>query len=574
MSHDILTTADSSKWEGAQKRAFSHWVNSMLKRRDIQIDDIMTAFMSGVNLVNLSEILTGKQVNQRWTKNPSLRVHKINNCFMGLAHLKESGVKHLTVGAEDFVNGDRVNMILGFCWQLLRHFQVVPQGGEGDEGLVSFEQGLLQWVKTMLKSYEDIDLTRGFKSESFQNGKVILGLINEYGEGLVDYKSYGGSQHHWQENCKSGLEIAEEKMGIPAIIDYQELASGQCSEKNLVLYLSLMYNAYKEKNLGMTQESILRRIKELEEKLRILTEENVQLKEALKHIDLSHATLTSQFGEATETNRKLVVSRDELSTKYSSLEETYDSEKLKWEEELARLRAEKAKLAESSDSAVTALNEQWDAIQASRDQLREEFRKAKEELGKQKEELESEQKKLLSKLDRATKTKEGLEEILKNSSESHQQTIEILRKHTLQHVSDTNIWVPILEAERNYSHRVVPIPRDLADKSFQDQLLGLTKVVVAENTSFQKLLKERETEEAEVLSVNMGKLKKRVKKGDEAAAAAAKSGDKGESPRGPARPGADIPDGKGKNEKPEKSTSPRSRPGKAAPHHSKKSDQK
>jgi len=300
----------------------------------------------------------------------------------------------------------------------------------------------------------------------------------------------------------------------------------------------------------------------------------------LKHIDLSHSQLSTQFGEASETNRKLVVSRDELSTKYSTLEETYDSEKLKWEEELARLRAEKAKLAESSDSVVTALNEQWDAIQASRDQLREEFRKAKEELGKQKEELESEQKKLLSKLDRATKTKEGLEEILKNSSESHQQTIEILRKHTLQHISDTNIWVPILESERNYSHRVVAIPKDLAEKAFQDQLLGLTKVVIAENDSFHKLLKERETEEAEVLSVNMGKLKKRVKKGAEAEAAASKEG--GSSPRRPDRPAGDSPPegDKGKNPKPEKAAnkesaaSPRARPGKEAPHHSKKSDKK
>lgn len=76
----------------------------------------------------------------------------------------------------------------------------------------------------------------------------------------------------------------------------------------------------------------------------------------MKHIDLSHATLTSQFGEATETNRKLVISRDELSTKYSTLEETYDSEKLKWEEELARLRAEKAKLAESRYVAVLPLH--------------------------------------------------------------------------------------------------------------------------------------------------------------------------------------------------------------------------
>jgi len=415
----------------------------------------------------------------------------------------------------------------------------------------------LAWVKTMLKDYDDIHLDRGFKSESFQNGKVILGLINEYGEGLVDYKSYPSSKHSWAENCKSGLEIAEAKMDIPAIIDYQELAGGQCSEKSMVLYLSLMYNAYKEKNLGMTQEAILRKIKELEERLRILTEENTQLKEALKHMDLTHAQLSSTFKDVSETNHKLVVSRDELSTKYGSLSETYNSDRLRWEQELARLRAEKAKLAENSDSAVTALNEQWDAINASRDKLREEFRKAKEELTKQKEELDSEHRKLQSKLERTTKTKEGLEQILKNAADSHSQTIEILRKHTLQHVADTNVWVPILEVERNYHHIAVDIPKEsvLAGKEFDTQLVTLAKVMAEENVSFSKLLKEREVEEAEVLSVNMGKLKKRVKKGDEAVAAqkknqaavAASDPSKGKSPR--------VPD----------SASPRARPATSAP---------
>jgi len=556
-SHDILTTADSTKWEEAQKRAFTHWVNSMLKRRQLAIDDIMSGFQSGVNLINLVEILTGKAVQQRWAKQPTLRVHKINNCFMGLAHLKEHNVKNLTVAAEDFVNGDRVNMILGFCWQLLRHFQEPPPQGD-EEGILSFEQGLLAWVKNMLKNYDDINLNNGFKSESFKNGKVILGLINEYGEGLVDYKAYGLDKSSYVENCRAAFDIAEAKMGIPSIIDYTDLAAGACSEKQLVLYLSLMYNAYKEKNLGMSTENLVKRVKELEEKLRVLTEENIQLKEALKHIDLSHANLTSSVAESTERKNKLVVQRDELSSKYSTLEESYDADKLKWERELARLKAEKAKLAANSDSAVTALNAQWDAIQASRDQLREEFRKAKEELSRQREELESEQKKLLSKLDRATKTKEGLEQIINQTAESHRVTIEVLRKHTLQHVVDTNRWVPILEAERSYKHHEVKVPResDFAKQEFSAQLVGLTKIMAEENKSFSALLREREIEEAEVLSVNMGKLKKRFKK-------PAPGQKVHEEDTGPARP-AGGPSGKTpRNDA--KPSSPRPRPEKSAP---------
>lgn len=229
------------------------------------------------------------------------------------------------------------------------------------------------------------------------------------------------------------------------------------------------------------------------------------------------------------------------------------------------MKAEKAKLAANSDSAVNALNAQWDAIQASRDQLREEFRKAKEELTRQREELESEQKKLLSKLDRATKTKEGLEQIMNQTAESHRVTIEVLRRHTLQHVADTNRWVPILESERSYKHLEVKLPKegDFGKQEFAQQLVGLTKIMADENKSFSSLLREREIEEAEVLSVNMGKLKKRVKKpqpGQQVKREEAPS----ESPKlsAPSRPAAGPSSDKGKTPRSDgssgKPSSPRS----------------
>jgi len=310
-----------------------------------------------------------------------------------------------------------------------------------------------------------------------------------------------------------------------------------------------MYNAYKEKNLGMTTESLLKRVKELEEKLRQLQEENAHLK------------------DTSAQNRKLVTKREELSSQLSTLEEQYDRERLKWEEELARLRAEKAKLAANSDTNVTSLNAQWDEIQASRDKIREEFRKAKEELTKQKEELDSENKKLVSKLERTAKTKDILEELLTSQEASHNQTIAVLRKHTMQHVSDTNIWVPILEIERNYNHHVVIMPREaeVAKKHFEDQVEALTKIMNDENKSFGKLLREREQEEAEVLSVNMGRLKKRVKKdlnGPPRAPVATKEKEK-------------EPENKGKSPRtavPEKKT-PRGGQG-GGGHHSKKSDKR
>lgn len=82
-----------------------------------------------------------------------------------------------------------------------------------------------------------------------------------------------------------------------------------------------------------------------------------------------------------------------------------------------------------------------------------------------------------------------------------------------------------------------------------------------ENKSFSALLREREIEEAEVLSVNMGKLKKRVKK----PAPGQKARDDDE--HRPARPAGNPSDsGKGKTPRSDaKPSSPRSRPEKSAP---------
>lgn len=89
---DALAATDASKWEAAQCRAFLHWVNTILKRRDIKMTDLVQGFETGVNLIHLVEILTGKPLSQKWSKNPNTRIHMINNSNLALQHLKDAGV--------------------------------------------------------------------------------------------------------------------------------------------------------------------------------------------------------------------------------------------------------------------------------------------------------------------------------------------------------------------------------------------------------------------------------------------------------------------------------------------------
>lgn len=85
----------SKRWEQVQKKAFLHWVNSQLSKINEKIDSLEEGFASGVKLIGLLELLTGKSVTLKFSKSPKLRVHKINNCFIALKFLQEDcGVRH------------------------------------------------------------------------------------------------------------------------------------------------------------------------------------------------------------------------------------------------------------------------------------------------------------------------------------------------------------------------------------------------------------------------------------------------------------------------------------------------
>jgi len=257
----------------------------------------------------------------------------------------------------------------------------------------------------------------------------------------------------------------------------------------------------------------MKRVAELEQKLILLTEENLSLKASIEQALRSHTSLNETLELKSQEHAKVRRSKEDLATKFRLLEEKYDADKLRWENELAKLKAQKAKLSENSDAATNRLQQAWETASAQRDAIREELRKTKEELFKEREQLENEQKKLISKLERAKKTREGLESVMKGSESSHAKVGPILSRSVIQHANDMNIWIPILESARELKHKDVNVPEvnSILKKDYDQQLETLSKLVKAQNKDLDKLLRERTEEAKEVVSVAMGKLKKRVK---------------------------------------------------------------
>jgi len=173
-------------------------------------------------------------------------------------------------------------------------------------------------------------------------------------------------------------------------------------------------------------------------------------------------------------------------------------------------------LKSSADSSTTSLQNEKDELAKERDRLKEELKSAKDKLNKEKEEISSKNEELSSNLKKVTKMREELEEIMKTQEHTHNRTITVLRKHLLRHVRDMQVWKGYLESDREYEVEPVKIisDTDCEKLEYGEQIKEMGIVLNGENKRLEKLIKEREIEAAEVVSVNIGKKKKRIKKDD------------------------------------------------------------
>jgi len=416
---------------------------------------------------------------------------------------EEIKMPNLTISAEDIVNADRMNLVLGFCWVLLRFFQAIGDGHDTKEKANALELGLLKWCQDTLAGYNDIKIAEGFKSESFHNGKVLLALITEYDKNSHAYSKYNPDDK--VQNCVNALQLGESVVGIPGdLIEPTELADGSISDNNMVLYLSLMYNAYKEKYQGQTKETILKRIEELEARLKALIVENEELKGRKGDVELSLKDLSKKLSFVSEEKQTLLVSKEQKETELGTLKESYSKEKHDLEKNVHELEQNIALLKSASGENQHHLESAKDQMKKERDAIKDELQKTKDKLNKEKEELQHEQEELLSNVKRAQKAREELEEKMKQKQEENSRTIHLIRKHLLQHVKDMHVWKVFLDQDKEQYEaddlHIVMEP-ELESLPFSQQMTTLDKAVSEENTKLDELLQKRVEEVSQAAKI-------------------------------------------------------------------------
>jgi len=279
-------------------------------------------------------------------------------------------------------------------------------------------------------------------------------------------------------------------LNVPSLIDPAELARGETSEKNIVLYLSLWHNAWKELHAGVSSADLQKRIAELEEAIRRLTLENEELRKQKNTLTLGYGTLSENLNVLTEATHKAEHQRDELRTDLHSLNDKYESDKRNALEQIKNLTEQiKMSSATSGDRQAQLLN-QIEAATRDRDALLEELKKLREGLQLENEEMARKNQVLGKKLVDLKKAREDLENSLCAKQERQGKIINALRSKLLQHVNDMHTWKVFLEQDKEYDSEGLHIVMEgvLADLTFKEQVVTLDNAIQEETDILEKLL--------------------------------------------------------------------------------------
>lgn len=108
-----------------QVKVFSRWVSSHLRegKSDIVVNDITKDLTNGVALVELAEILIGKESPRHWSRSPKRNVDMVQNCDLAIDMFTKDGVRFVGISGKD-INDNKEKLILGLIWTLILHYSI------------------------------------------------------------------------------------------------------------------------------------------------------------------------------------------------------------------------------------------------------------------------------------------------------------------------------------------------------------------------------------------------------------------------------------------------------------------
>uniref|UniRef100_A0A8P4GIT2 Actinin alpha 3b n=1 Tax=Dicentrarchus labrax TaxID=13489 RepID=A0A8P4GIT2_DICLA len=213
-------------WEKQQRKTFTAWCNSHLRKAGTQIENIEEDFRNGLKLMLLLEVISGERLPK--PDKGKMRFHKIANVNKALDFICSKGVKLVSIGAEEIVDGNG-KMTLGMIWTIILRFAIQDISVEG--------------VCVCVCERQRAELPHQVGLQCRTDGLALCALIHRHRPDLIDYSKLRKDDPIG--NLNTAFEVAEKFLDIPKMLDAEDIVNTpKPDEKAIMTYVSCFYHAF------------------------------------------------------------------------------------------------------------------------------------------------------------------------------------------------------------------------------------------------------------------------------------------------------------------------------------------
>jgi filamin len=204
---------------------YTAWANSCLKDSSVRITDIRKDLVDGVTLIKLLTALTDNKDKikaLKYAENPKNQFQVNINLNLAMKFMKEVDKVHIV-----FIDA---NDTLALMWTLILHYHY----GSTINDIVEAKKLLLGWLKAILPERNITNFNK-----DWMDGWNLIALINKF---LPDQIGKNWNDKSDIDRVAEALKVADERLGIPQIIDASDVCTEQHDDRSIVSYIIYFCN--------------------------------------------------------------------------------------------------------------------------------------------------------------------------------------------------------------------------------------------------------------------------------------------------------------------------------------------